>query len=146
LLEILLVVAAIAVLAGIVIVAINPARQLAETRDAQRRSDIQAISSAIAQHVIKTGSYPEELLSGAESCAEMEWNSEDYGICEPSAECEGIMLEDSLVPTYMPNIPLDPNAQDDGFSGYTATVLSNQRVLVCAPFTEDDDIVISATR
>ena len=39
LLEILLVVAAIAVLAGVVIVAINPARQLAASRNSARQSD-----------------------------------------------------------------------------------------------------------
>ena len=47
LLEILLVVAIISILAGIVIVAINPARQLGSTRDAQRKSDIGTIYKAV---------------------------------------------------------------------------------------------------
>ena len=44
LLEILLVVAAIAILAGIVIIAINPTKQLGDTRNAQRRSDVYSLS------------------------------------------------------------------------------------------------------
>ena len=47
LLEILLVVGIIAILAGIVIVAINPAKQLATVRNTERKSDIKQINNAL---------------------------------------------------------------------------------------------------
>lgn len=52
LLEILLVVAVITILAGIVILAINPGRQLAMARDAQRESDIKVILEGVYQYSI----------------------------------------------------------------------------------------------
>ena len=52
LLEILLVVGIISILAGIVIVAINPSKQLATVRNAERKSDIKQIDSALTQYYI----------------------------------------------------------------------------------------------
>ena len=52
LLEILLVVAAIAILASIVILAINPSKQLADTRNSQRRIDVNTILNAVYQYAI----------------------------------------------------------------------------------------------
>lgn len=52
LLEILLVVAAIGILAGIVILALNPSKQLGDTRNAQRRSDVNTILNAVYQYTI----------------------------------------------------------------------------------------------
>ena len=52
LLEILLVVAAISILAGIVIIAINPSKQLGDTRNAQRQSDVETLSNALYQYAI----------------------------------------------------------------------------------------------
>ena len=55
LLEVLLVVGIIAILAGIVILAINPNKQLADARNAQRRTDVNTIHKALYQYAIRTG-------------------------------------------------------------------------------------------
>lgn len=145
LLEILLVVAAIAILAGIVIVAINPAKQLAETRDAQRRSDVNTISSAVAQYMMKTGN--SLALSGGDACADAAYNGDGYGICESGESCGGVALDDFLMPDYIVAIPEDPSSEaDDGFSGYTIFELPSNRILVCAPLTEEAEETISVTR
>jgi prepilin-type N-terminal cleavage/methylation domain-containing protein len=52
LLEILLVVGIISLLAGIVIIAINPGKQLATVRNTERKSDIKQINSALTQYYI----------------------------------------------------------------------------------------------
>ena len=63
LLEILLVVGIISILAGIVIVAVNPVKQLNAVRNAQRMSDMKQINSAISQYYIKNFEYPAGITS-----------------------------------------------------------------------------------
>jgi len=57
LIEILLVVAAIGILAGIVILAINPAKQLGQTRNAQRKSDVNTILNGVYEYVTASEKY-----------------------------------------------------------------------------------------
>ena len=52
LIELLLVIGIIAILASIVIVAINPTKQLGEARDAQRQADVNTIINGIYQYAI----------------------------------------------------------------------------------------------
>ncbi len=77
LVEVILVIAAIAILASIVIIAINPQKQLAETRNAKRSSDINNIMKAVYQYSIdNNGNFPEGINeswqmigSSSESCS-----------------------------------------------------------------------------
>jgi len=145
LLEILLVVAAIAILAGIVIVAINPGRQLGETRNAQRKVDVRTILSAIQQYQLKTGGLPATIQSGS-SCGE----SESQEICATDASsCSGLtdlsVLTDDQA--YLTAIPTDPSgsiAAANG-SGYMVYVTSTNRVTACA-FQAELDETISITQ
>jgi prepilin-type N-terminal cleavage/methylation domain-containing protein len=55
LIELLLVIGIIAILAAIVIVAINPTKQLGDARDSQRRSDVNTLLNATYQFAIDNG-------------------------------------------------------------------------------------------
>ncbi len=141
LIEILVVLGIIAILAAIVLIAINPARQFAQARNTQRTSNINAILNAIGQYTadhqgdlpagIPTGDYPddaEEISDG------------DADLC------------DALVADYLPALPVDPENDDpiekddcDSYStGYEVVKNSNGRVTVGAPKAElSEDIAVT---
>src|ERR1700757_1889806 len=82
LLEVLLVVGIISILAGIVIVAINPSKQLGDAKNAQRRSDVNTIINAVYQYKIdNSGADPTSFQSSA-NAASM--------VCDDQAACTGI--------------------------------------------------------
>jgi type II secretory pathway pseudopilin PulG len=138
-LEILLVVGIIAILAGIVILAINPTKQLGDTRNAQRRSDVLTILNAIYQYSIDNNSDLTDLSLGAAETAD----------CDESSGVDAITLDDYLVTassTYLTDIPVDPNA-DGSDSEYRVVVRESGRITVCAPLAaEDNDASIEVTR
>lgn len=136
LIEILLVVAAIAILAGIVILAINPNKQLGETRNAQRRVDVNTILNAVYQYSIdNNGSLPGTITTSATA------------ICQ-AAPCTGL-IDLSVLTTsekYLVSIPKDPLiTATTGTAGYTIVKSANGRVTVAAPDAEQN-ASISVTR
>ena len=156
LLEILLVVAIISILAGIVIVAINPAKQLGDARNAQRRADVGTVLSAVYQYVIdNNGTIPGSIVSDSDSyvsasttCALVKANTPSSEICKSSAtNCTGytnlgyyLATTTSDGVSYVTSIPTDPSATStDVRTGYYIAKLSsnNNRILVCAPLTEN---------
>jgi type IV pilus assembly protein PilA len=145
LLEILLVVAAIAILAGIVIVAINPAEQLGQTRNAQRKTDVRTILSAIQQFQLRTGALPAGLTSG--TCGD----DESQEICRTGASsCSGLLELSELTDDqkYLTAIPVDPAGSIAGSgngTGYQVSLESSNRVTVCAVQAELGE-TISATQ
>lgn len=104
LLEILLVIAAIGILAAIVLVAINPNRQLAQARNAERRSEVNAIYKALEQYIIDTGSYPSGINGILQNICNT--GSEQVG---GATNCSGSVDLRVLVPNYVASIPIDPS-------------------------------------
>lgn len=144
LLEILLVVAAIAILAGIVIIAINPGKQLGDTRNAQRRSDVTTILNAVYQYSVdNNGTLPASVPTN-DTCATTATNE----VCKMgAADCTGL-VDLSAVTTnqrYLVSIPTDPQGATTNGAGYHIARNANGRIVVCAPDAEQGQ-TISVTR
>lgn len=129
LIEILVVIGIIAVLAAVVLIAINPARQFAQANNSQRTANANAILNAVGQYMADNqGNLPTGITTTADEI--------DDALCN------------ALVPTYMPALPTDPDSSAkgkaiadctiaDGEVDYQVQLDANARVTVCAPNTED---------
>lgn len=138
LLEVLLVVAIISILAGIVILALNPTKQLGDTRNGQRRVDVNTILNAVYQYSIdNNGSIPANITTTVTP------------ICQTgTAVCTGLI--DLTVLTnnekYLVSMPKDPSViANSGTADYTIVKDANNRVTVAAPDAEQGK-TISVTR
>lgn len=123
LIEILIVIGIIAVLASIVIVAINPARQFAQARNTERTSNVSTILNALGQDLADN----DGVFGGVCASTTITASSTDIGTGT------GVDLS-CLVPTYIPTaLPTDPNGGTASDTGYTVAVDVNGRYTVCAP-------------
>ncbi len=138
LLEILLVVAAIAILAGIVIVALNPNKQLGETRNAQRSSDVNALLNAVYQYAIdNNGALPTGVDSVYTSAQVLGTATTgcDTTCTATTTLASCVDISASLVPTYIVGLPFDPSTGSASNTDYYIEKNSNGRVTVgsCDP-------------
>jgi prepilin-type N-terminal cleavage/methylation domain-containing protein len=136
LLEILLVVATIAILAGIVILALNPAKQLADTRNAQREVDVRTILDAIYQYKIDNNGDDPVTFPVSATCD----GTSTTNICLTSASsCTGFVDLSNLTNSelYVVTIPTDPQNGISGATDYHVVKSSSgDRITVCAPSAE----------
>jgi len=145
LLEVLLVVAIIAILAGIVILAINPTKQLGDARNSQRRADINTILNAVYQYAIdNNGALPTAITSGT-ACG-----VSTQEICRTGGTCTGLTdLSTVLVGTtakYLVSMPIDPSSTSTNGTSYQIYKnATTNRVTVCAPGAEQS-ATISVSR
>ena len=148
LLEILLVVAAIAILAGIVIVALNPAKQLGDTRNSQRSVDVNTIINAVYQYSIdNNGNFPSGIDSivGSSQVLGTSGSGLDSTCTATTTLAAGIDMSGDLVPVYIVGIVADPTTGTDENTDYYINKLGNGRLTVgaCDP---EQEATIEVTR
>lgn len=111
LIEILIVIGIIAILAAIVIIAINPAKQFAQARNTQRTANVNAILNAIGQRIADNkGVFQGDFTIGGDTftCGELPDTSMAITTDEASSTTTETGDLGCLVPTYIPAIPTDP--------------------------------------
>lgn len=137
LLEILLVVAAIAILAGIVIIAVNPAKQSGDTRNLQRSSDANTLLNAIWQYSIDNNGNLPAGIDAVDSTFQVIGTATSgcdttCGSASTTASCVDLTAE--LVPDYIVAIPLDPQSASTTNTDYYINKVGNRLTVgVCDP-------------
>lgn len=135
----------IAILAAVVIVAINPARQFAQARNSQRTSNVFSILNAISQNMADH--------QGVFTCAAGAIPTATTTLKSTG----GYNIHDCIVPTYLPALPHDPSSPGahvtsgtDYDTGYMISYdNSTNRITVVAPYAVSPSElgqVIKATR
>lgn len=132
LIEILIVVGIIAILSGVVIIAINPAKQFAQARNTQRQAGVNAILNAVGQRIadnkgVFQGSFT--IASSTYTCGPIPLAT--TSITNINGSNPGEL--GCLVPTYISNLPVDPNGAAEPQTGYDIRTDNVGRVTVCAP-------------
>lgn len=133
LIELLIVIGIIAILAAIVIVAVNPARQFAQARNAQRSSNVNAIVNAVHQNMVDhDGSWTGPTIPDTAATI--------------SSATTGVDICSDIVPTYIAEMPVDPAEGTytdctDYNTAYTIESASAGRITVSAPYSELERVI-----
>ena len=126
LIEILVVIGIIAILAAIVIIAINPARQFAQARNTQRQNDVTALLNSIGQNMADN--------DGLFTCPDG-----DLPNVQTVIGTGGYDMEACIVPTYISTMPMDPQtgtSTDIGYSVIQDTDTSGRITI----FSDDEEL------
>jgi prepilin-type N-terminal cleavage/methylation domain-containing protein len=142
LIELLLVIGIIAILASIVIVAINPTRQLGQARNAQRHSDVNTLINAVYQYAIDRNGLPNSAAITSTNAHICRTGSSAGGT--GNGNCVSLYM---LTGSYLVSIPVDPSltSTGTGWTGYMIRKDASERVTVTAANPELGES-ISVTR
>ncbi len=139
LVELIIVIAIVAVLAGAIFVAIDPARRLHEVRNARRQSDVNTILDAVKKYQVDNeGEHYDEV----NDAYELEYSviGEDALLCSydctavPAVSSDCVDLTD-IGSEYMAVVPVDPKTGDQEYSGYYLYKHENSAITIgsCDP-------------
>ena len=146
LIELLVVIGILAVLLAITLIAVNPAKNIEDAEDTQRKSDVTQILNAVSQFIVdNNGQPPSGVPSGAVGT--------EVAIGDATGEAN---ICAALVPTYIAAIPQDPDTGGNGIDETECTAGSyitqyeirelNGRVTVSAPNANSGPGTIEVTR
>lgn len=140
LIELLVVIGIVAILAGVVIVALNPARQFAQARNTQRWSNVNTILNAVGQRMSDNRGLWNTTCGG--STVALPSTATDIG-----TGAGLINLDPCLVPTYMSVMVVDPTAGAAADTNYSIVRdATTGRITISAPAVEAPETLISVSR
>ena len=146
--EILVTVALIAILTALTFFAINPEYGFAQTRNAQRLTDITKIMDAVTNYNSVQGNSFKTLISVPEGNTEIPTcitNTDSSIYIEQMAYIGtgpgNVNLRAKLIPLYIASIPMDPKGGTESNTGYKICKTDSGRVQINASFAENDKII-----
>ena len=101
LIEVLVVIGILAILATVVLVAVNPSKQFKTARDSQRTANVASILNAVSQNIADNG--------GVFSCnGEAKALPITLKVMKSSSSTTAFDIADCITPTYISSLPFDP--------------------------------------
>ncbi len=138
LIELIIVIAVIALLAASVFVAVDPAKRIGQAQDAQRWADVTAIADAIQQYVVDhNGTFPTSTVTAGTYYSVLRHgasNGSASTVCHAqTVTSDGVSFGANLVSDYLPTMPVDPLGADvygNASTGYYFMKNSSGRTMV----------------
>ena len=125
-------------MAAIVLIAINPNKQIAQARDTVRQADINTIQKVLEQYLIDNKAYPISISTTPGYIC----NTASLQTGGPA--CTGFVDLKVLVPNYIAEIPKDPQATGTN-TGYIVSINpSNNKIYVQASLAERRIVIINS--
>lgn len=141
LIELLLVIGIIAVLASIVIVAVEPQRQLADARDAERNAYLRELGNAVIQYQIDYGQFPgnHPLETGTGGA---------LPVCREGVTAQqdnSCLSLDALVPVYLSALKVDQLESNPYLTGFGVYLAEGLQPLATSYYLGQRQSIVSPT-
>ncbi len=138
----LITIAIIGILATTSFILINPQRQLAKSRDTQRRTDLYSIATSVYQYSAEhSGALPD--TDGDPATSNFPTSATCIGTGGGCFNLAGAGDTEPIVPTYMAAMPFDPKTGVATNTGYLIYKDANERVVISAVGETEPTITVT---